>query len=161
MLLTTASIDDFIGMCMWLANSINNPVYLECSRVFQNEHTSHVIVKYVLETNMPTKLGIYANYLIDIYRRLYTCATYEVIAITMWQWPLHTYLTYITNKYGCHIAHICTTALLLYCTHRSHIITHTQLKHLVCDTNSNKVMDINVKINMATKGKLITAINNK
>ena len=30
-------------------------------------HTSHVIAKYVLETNMLTKLGIYPKYLIDLY----------------------------------------------------------------------------------------------
>ena len=32
-------------------------------------HTSHFIAKYVLETNMPTKLGMYAKYLIDVHGR--------------------------------------------------------------------------------------------
>ena len=32
-------------------------------------YTSHVIATYVLEANMPTKLGIYAKYLRDLYAR--------------------------------------------------------------------------------------------
>ena len=32
-------------------------------------HTFHVIAKYVLETNMPTKLGIYAKCSIGLYGR--------------------------------------------------------------------------------------------
>ena len=48
-------------------------------------HTSHVINKYVLETNMSTKLAmhaIYAKYLIDLYRRCrHICVTYKFTAI--------------------------------------------------------------------------------
>ena len=45
-------------------------------------NTSHVIAKYVLETNMPIKLGIYTKYLIDSYgRSIHMCATYEVTSI--------------------------------------------------------------------------------
>ena len=32
-------------------------------------HSCHVIAKYVLETNIPSKSGIYAKYLIDVYGR--------------------------------------------------------------------------------------------
>ena len=40
-------------------------------------HTSHVIAKYVLEINMPTKLSIYAKHLIDLYGRcIYICVPY-------------------------------------------------------------------------------------
>ena len=44
-------------------------------------HNSSIIAKYVLETNMQTKVGIYAiyaKYMIDLYENVYT---YEVTAI--------------------------------------------------------------------------------
>ena len=48
-------------------------------------HSSHVITKYVLETNVPNKLAIlslFAKYLIDLYGRcIHIYATYEVAAI--------------------------------------------------------------------------------
>ena len=41
-------------------------------------------------------------------------------------------------------------------------LVHKSLKHLLSDTNSHKVIDINVKkINMAIKCKLTTAMTNK
>ena len=45
-------------------------------------NTSHVIAKCVLETYMPTKLGIYATYLIYLFgRSIHTYARYEVTEI--------------------------------------------------------------------------------
>ena len=46
-------------------------------------HTSHVIATYVLETNIPTKLGIYAIYAkyLTYMEDVYLCAIYEVTPI--------------------------------------------------------------------------------
>ena len=45
-------------------------------------HASHVIAKNVLETKIPTKLAIYAKYLMDLHGIcIHICATYEVTAI--------------------------------------------------------------------------------
>ena len=88
-------------------------------------HTSHVIAKHMLETNMPTNLGIYAKYLIYME---------DVYAYMSYIWshcnqPCDnghcTHIWHISlNKYGCHIAHICSSALLLQCTLRPVISTH-------------------------------------
>ena len=66
-------------------------------------HTSHIIAKYVLETNMPTRLGIYAiyaKYLKDLSERcihLYE-QFMKSLQSTIWQWALYAYLTYIIEQ---------------------------------------------------------------
>ena len=71
--------------------------------------TTHVIAKYVPETDMPTKLGIYAKYLNGIYGRC-ICTTYKVTAINhATRNTLHVYDISL-NKYGFHIANVTQTA---------------------------------------------------
>ena len=89
-------------------------------------HTSHIIAKYVLETNMPMRLGIYAKY-VDLYGRW--------IHIYVPHIPLQIWLPACTYMFHC-------TAR--QCTYGPHIDTQIT-KHLVFDTNIYKVVGINAK----------------
>ena len=88
-----------------IVNGYIHPTFLQiCAKTQPTAiHTSHVIAKYVLETNVSTKLSIdalYAKYLIDLCGRcLYIYVPYmKSPKSTMWQWALYTYLTYITEQ---------------------------------------------------------------
>ena len=71
--------DCHIAILSYPVNMLNGyvdpPFLYICTRTQSNViNTSHHIAKYVLETNMPTQLGIQAKYLMGLY-------IYEVIAI--------------------------------------------------------------------------------
>ena len=79
--------------------------------------TSRGIAKCVLETDLSTKLGIYAihaKYLMGLYGKcIHTFVPHmKLLQLTIIQGALYTYLTYIT-KNDFYIIHICSTALLL------------------------------------------------
>ena len=54
-----------------------------------------MLLPNVLETNMPTKMGIYAKYLIDLYE---ICLHIYVPHMKSLQSTMYTYLTYITEN---------------------------------------------------------------
>ena len=51
----------------------------------------------------------------------YICATYEFNAINHVKMNTVHIFDISLNKCGCHVAHICSTALLLQCTFGTHI----------------------------------------
>ena len=101
---------------------------------------SPVIAKYVLETNMPTNLGIYAiyvQYLMCTYGGcMCTYATYGACALntlfcTKWQFLFCTTNIYCTTNYIC----ICTTKLAFINVCTSYIYIYNCVTSLITETN--------------------------
>ena len=100
----------------------------------QLKYKRHVIAKYMLKTNMPTTLGIYAKY--DNY--FWACIenvhsnlpNMKSMQSTMWQAVLCTFDRSL-NKYGCQIANMlnCMNA-----TCRTHISSHNSNIYLHIQT---------------------------
>ena len=85
-----------------ILNGYIDPTFLQicATKQWTAIPTPHVIVKYVLEINVPTKLGLYAKYLTDLFGRcihIYV-PNMKSMQSTMRQWALYTYLTYITEQ---------------------------------------------------------------
>ena len=108
-----------------ILNPYSNQTFLHiCTKTQPAEiHTSCVNAKYVLDTYMPTKLGIYAKYLRLTGKSVYTYLCYIRSHCNQPYYSEHcTHISHASlKKYGCHTAHTCPTAQLLYCTYRPHI----------------------------------------